>query len=85
MTQKEGVTTVLEGTQARIGSNLTVGAGNFWEEGGQLTCALWIQPAGQGERVKKGQVLERDGQKIEVVDIRREGGKGVVDLKVTPP
>jgi hypothetical protein len=57
-----------------------VGAGNFWDG----ECALWISPAQNGERVKQGQVLERGGRRIEVVEISGEGTDGVVRLKVSP-
>lgn len=81
-----GEARIQEGTQAHLGSDLRIGAGNFWDEGGQLTCALWISPSQTGERVKKGQVLERNGRRIEVVDVAREGGgKGLVVLRVSAP
>jgi hypothetical protein len=80
-----GEVRIQEGTQARIGDGVMIGAGNFWDEGGQPTCALWISPSQTGERVKKGQVLERDGRRIEVVEITSAGGKGLVVLRVSPP
>ncbi|HEY8210199.1 MAG TPA: hypothetical protein VIG99_22095 [Myxococcaceae bacterium] len=80
-----GETRIQDGTQAHLGAGLTIGAGNFWDEGGQLTCALWISGSPAGERVKKGQVLERGGRRIEVVDVARDGAKGVVVLRVSLP
>lgn len=79
-----GEVRIKEGTQARAAGGLMIGAGNFWDEGGQPTCALWISPSQTGERVRKGQVIERDGRRIEVVDVTSEGGKGLVVVKVSP-
>jgi hypothetical protein len=85
---------VEEGTAARLDGDVQVGAGNFWEEGGQLTCGLWVTehassaaPPAQQEpvRVRKGQVVERAGRKIEVVDVTRQGDRGVVVLRVSKP
>jgi len=69
------------GTQANLGAGMMIGAGNFWDEGGQPTCALWISPSQTGERVRKGQVLERGGRRIEVLDVTA----AVVVLRVSPP
>jgi len=79
-----------ESTQARASADLLVGAGNFWEEEGRLTCGLWFHD-GSGDggpehvRVRAGQVLERAGLRIEVADVTRQGGKGIAVLKVSRP
>lgn len=74
-----------EGTQARLDADQMIGAGNFWEENGRLTCGLWFSSPQEATRVHAGQVLERGGRKYEVVDVSNKGGKGVVVLRVTGP
>jgi len=76
---------IVEGGSTTI-EDLHIGAGNFWEEGGQLTCQLSLSSPFRNERVKPGQVLEQAGKKIEVVRVEKGGnGKGVVTLKVSAP
>jgi hypothetical protein len=75
---------ILEGASASAGG-LVIGAGNFWDEGGQPTCGLSLSSPYRTERVRPGQVLEHAGRRIEVVRFDRDGGKGVVVLKVSPP
>ena len=75
---------IIEGGSTTIGA-LHIGAGNFWEDGGQLGCQLSLSDPYQTERVKQGQVLEHAGRKIEVVRIEKStNGKGVVTVNVTP-
>jgi hypothetical protein len=80
---------IVETTSARVNPDLEIGTGNFWEEGGRLTCGLWITDRKAGGapehvRVHAGQVLERAGHRLEVVDVTRDGGRGTVVLKITP-
>lgn len=83
-TMSQNERSIVEGGQAMFG-DLHVGAGNFWEEGGQLTCQLSLSGPFRNERVKPGQVLDQAGRKIEVLRIEKGGnGKGVVTVKVTP-
>lgn len=85
----DGELRIVEATNARVGPDLEIGTGNFWEESGRLTCGLWIMDRKVGGapehlRVHAGQVLERAGRRLEVVDVTRDGGRGTVVLKVTP-
>jgi hypothetical protein len=83
-TMSQNERSIVEGGQATFG-DLHIGTGNFWEEGGQLTCQLSLSGPFRNERVKPGQVLEQAGKKIEVLRIERgPNGKGQVTVKVTP-
>ena len=78
--------TIQEGGQARLAGGLEVGASNFWEEGGQLTCALTFTAPYRTERVRQGQVLEQSGRRLEVVRIQSAGGgKGQVVVRELAP
>lgn len=79
--------TIHEGGQARLGGGFDVGASNFWEDGGQLTCALTFSSPYRTERVRQGQVLEHAGRRLEVVRIQSAGGgRGqVVVRELAPP
>ena len=84
-TMSQNERSIVEGGQVVFG-DLHVGAGNFWEDGGQLTCQLSLSGPFRNERVKPGQVLEQAGRKLEVVRIERDAsGKGVVTVKVSAP
>jgi len=83
-TMSQNERSIVEGGQATFG-DLHVGAGNFWEEGGQLTCQLSLSGPYRTERVKPGQALDQAGRKIEVLRIEKgANGKGLVTVKVTP-
>ena len=78
--------TIVEGGQARLGGGLDLGASNFWEDGGQLTCALTLSSPYRTERVRQGQVLEHAGRRLEVVGIQRGGnGRGQVVVRELAP
>jgi hypothetical protein len=82
--EQQNERSIVEGGSTAFG-DLHIGAGNFWEDGGQLTCQLSLSGPFRNERVKPGQVLEQAGRKIEVLRIEKGGnGKGLVTLKVTP-
>lgn len=79
---------IQESTQARVDADLAIGAGNFMEEEGRLTCGLWFissSAAQEHVRVRAGEVLERAGRRIEVVEVARRDGKGTVALRVSKP
>jgi hypothetical protein len=82
--QQQDERSIVEGGATAFG-DLHIGAGNFWEEGGQLTCQLSLSNPFRNERVKQGQLLEQGDRKIEVLRVERgSNGKGLVTVKVTP-
>ena len=66
-------------TQARVADDLTIGAGNCWEEDGRPTCGLWIAGA-EPRRVRAGQTLEAGARRIRVIEVDADS----VLVEVTP-
>jgi hypothetical protein len=83
-TMSQNERSIVEGGSITAG-DLHIGAGNFWDEGGQLTCQLSLSGPFRNERVKPGQVIDHAGKKIEVLRVEHgANGKGQVTLRVTP-
>lgn len=91
------VITIRDTTNARIGPQLEIGAGNFWEEKDRgLTAGLWIltrdadggTPQQQHIRVQRGQELTVASYRLKVLEIMKGSSRdnpSFVKLDVVKP